>query len=83
MKTKVIKMCSEKVEDGYTLIFSIEGEIGYKYVDNLKEAEFDALTIIDEMELVDGEDYSSIVFIAKGKIEPLKVIFTKNLKIIE
>lgn len=82
-KSKVIKMHSEEeVDGGYTLIFSIEDEIGYKYVGSLKEAEADALSLIDGMELVDGEDYSNVVFIAKGKVEPLKVVFTKNLKII-
>lgn len=84
VKVKTLQECQE-VNNGYTLIYPVnEDELGYQHVDTLEEAEDTALEIIDDGETeIDDGDYSNIVFVVKGKIEPLKILFTRSLKIVE
>lgn len=85
VKVKTLQECQKEVNDGYTLIYPVsEDELGYQHLNTLEEAEASALELIDDGETeIDDGDYSNIVFVIKGKVKPLKIIFTRSLKIVE
>lgn len=85
MKAKVKELQEYQVNGGYTLIYPVnEDELGYQHLDTLEEAEASALELIDDGETeIDDGDYSNIVFVIKGKVKPLKILFTRSLKIVE
>ncbi|MFA5048253.1 MAG: hypothetical protein WC516_04495 [Patescibacteria group bacterium] len=76
----------EKVQEGYTLIYaSGDGEIDYIYVNTLKQAELEALDIIDdgETDIDEIDNFEHIICVLKGRVEPLGIKFTRSLKIVE